>query len=161
MDTKLPAGVRMHRLPRFEDERGSLAEIFSLRRLPAVAPVQWNLVRSRPGGPSRHARAQGGSGTGSLRCSGLGSALSVRALEPSGAEMCVELKNGRRFGAELDRRRHVSRWMVTLPVRQPVRRTLLITRDMLDGEEFRRLRLWTLWGRLPRRESVAAAQLRA
>ena len=91
----------------------------------------------------------------------LGSALSARALELSGAEMCVELKNRRRFVAELDRRRHVSRWMVTLPLRRPVRRTILVTRDMLGGEEFRRLRLWTLWGRLPRRESVAAAQLRA
>jgi len=38
------------------------------------------------------------------------------------------------------------------------KRTLLITRDMLGEEEFRRLRLWALWGRLPRR-SVAAIQL--
>ena len=45
--------------------------------------------------------------------------------------------------------------MHRLPVQ---RRTILVTRDMLGREEFRRLRLWALWGRLPRR-SVAAAQL--
>jgi dTDP-4-dehydrorhamnose 3,5-epimerase len=45
----LPNGVRLHPLPRFEDERGSLAEIFSVRRPPVSPPVQWNLVRSRPG----------------------------------------------------------------------------------------------------------------
>ena len=41
--------------------------------------------------------------------------------------------------------------MVTLPVRRPMRRTILVTRDMLAAEEFRRLRLWALWGRLPAR----------
>jgi dTDP-4-dehydrorhamnose 3,5-epimerase len=45
----LPLGVHLHPLPRFEDERGSLAEAFSVQRPPASAPVQWNLVRSRPG----------------------------------------------------------------------------------------------------------------
>jgi hypothetical protein len=50
---------------------------------------------------------------------------------------------------------HVSRYLVTLPAGG---RMLLVTRDMLDAEEFRRLRLWALWGRLPR-ASVAAAQL--
>ena len=50
---------------------------------------------------------------------------------------------------------YVSRILVTLPVG---RRTVLITRDMLAEDEFRRLRLWALWGRLPR-GSVAAAPL--
>jgi hypothetical protein len=91
----------------------------------------------------------------------LASRASVRALELSSTEMTVELKDGRRFAAETGARRHVSRFMVTLPVRRPVRRTILVTRDMLQAEEFRRLRLWALWGKLPpHRASVAAAQLR-
>jgi hypothetical protein len=36
-------------------------------------------------------------------------------------------------------------------------RTILVTRDMLGASEFRRLRLWALWGKLP----VAAKQLAA
>jgi hypothetical protein len=87
----------------------------------------------------------------------LGSAASVRALELSGIEIVLELKDGRRVPAELGERRHVSRFMVTLPVRAPLRRTVLVTRDMLGAEEFRRLRLWTLWGKLP----VASKQLPA
>jgi hypothetical protein len=43
-------------------------------------------------------------------------------------------------------------------VRRPARRTILVTRDMLEAEEFRRLRLFALWGRLPK---VAAKQLLA
>ena len=43
--------------------------------------------------------------------------------------------------------------MVTLPLNG---RTVLITRDMLGAEEFRRLRLWALWGKLP---GVAPEQL--
>ena len=86
-----------------------------------------------------------------------GSGASVRALELSGKEILLALKDGRRVQAELGASRHVSRFMVTLPVRSPVRRTILVTRDMLEGEEFRRLRLWALWGRLPR---VAPEQLR-
>lgn len=86
----------------------------------------------------------------------LRSRASVRALELAGSEITLELRNGERLHAELGPRRHVSRFMVTLPVRRPVRRTILVTRDMLDAEEFRRLRLWALWGRLP---EVAAKQL--
>jgi hypothetical protein len=86
-----------------------------------------------------------------------GSARSVRALELSGNEIVLELRDGTRFRAELGASRHVSRFMVTLPVRRPVRRTILVAADMLQGEEFRRLRLWALWGKLP----VAAKQLPA
>ena len=71
-----------------------------------------------------------------------------------GDRLAVELVNGATIFGERQPG-HVSRLLVTLPVE---RRTLLITRDMLGEEEFRRLRLWALWGRLPRR-SVAAEQL--
>jgi hypothetical protein len=86
-----------------------------------------------------------------------GSGASVRAIELSD-ELLFELKDGRRCKAELAEYRHVSRFMVTLPVRRPMRRTILVTRDMLRAEEFRRLCLWMLWGKLPR---VAHKQLQA
>ena len=90
------------------------------------------------------------------------SAASVRALELSGSDMLLELRDGRRAAAELGGARHVSRFMVTLPVRRPVRRTILVTRDMLAPEEFRRLRLWALWGKTPAAApSVAHKQLPA
>ncbi len=84
------------------------------------------------------------------------SGASVRAIELSGNDMLLELRDGRRAAAELGGARHVSRFMVTLPVRRPVRRTILVTRDMLPPEEFRRLRLWALWGKAP---GVAHKQL--
>jgi hypothetical protein len=87
-----------------------------------------------------------------------GSRASVRALELSENEMFLELKDGRRFAAEPGAARHVSRFLVTLPLRRPMRRTILVARDMLGPEEFRRLRLWALWGKLPR---VAHKQLQA
>jgi hypothetical protein len=86
----------------------------------------------------------------------LASAKSPRALELA-EDLTVELKDGSRFPAELAVRRHVSRYMVALPIVRPVRRTVLVSRDMLAPEEFRRLRLWALWGRLP----VANKQLPA
>ena len=85
-----------------------------------------------------------------------GAAASVRALE-IGDALVVELKDGRRFAAELGASRHVSRFMVTLPVPIPLRRTILVTRDMLGVAEFRHLRLWALWKKLP----VAGKQLPA
>jgi hypothetical protein len=86
-----------------------------------------------------------------------GSSASVRAIELSGNEITLELQDGGRVRAELGASRHVSRFIVTLPLRRNVRRTVLVTRDMLPAEEFRRLRLWALWGKLP----VAAKQLTA
>jgi hypothetical protein len=87
---------------------------------------------------------------------------SVRALELEGAGLTVCLANGQRFAAEAAPRRYVSRHLVILRLREnarrPVRRTLLVTRDMLAGDSFRRLRVWALWGRLP---AVAAKQLPA
>jgi hypothetical protein len=79
----------------------------------------------------------------------LRSSRSVVAIDVSGR---VELRNGE-SRAIAARRRHVGRFMVTLPVNG---RAVLITRDMLGAEEFRRLRLWALWGKLPR---VAPEQL--
>ena len=60
-----------------------------------------------------------------------------------GDRLAVELLDGATLSGER-RPGHVGRW--------------LVTRGMLGEEEFRRLRLWALWGRLPRR-SVAAVQL--
>jgi hypothetical protein len=79
----------------------------------------------------------------------LGSSRSVVAIDVSGR---VELRNGE-SRAIAARRRHVGRFMVTLPLNG---RTVLVTPDMLGAEEFRRLRLWALWGKLPR---VAPEQL--
>jgi hypothetical protein len=85
------------------------------------------------------------------------SRASVRALVISGSEIALELGSGERVAVELAPRRHVGRFMVTLGVRRPMRRAILVTADMLEPEEFRRLRLWALWGRVP----VAAKQLSA
>ena len=87
----------------------------------------------------------------------LRSRASVRALEIAGPALTLELTGGDRIAAQIAERRYVSRLAVTLPLRQP-RRTLLVTADMLPAAEFRRLRIWALWGRLP---GVAAAQLAA
>jgi hypothetical protein len=87
----------------------------------------------------------------------LRSRASVRALEITGPALTLELTGGDRIAAQIAERRYVSRLAVTLPLRQP-RRTLLITADMLPATEFRRLRIWALWGRLP---GVAAAPLAA
>jgi hypothetical protein len=85
----------------------------------------------------------------------LRSPLSPRALVLGLDRIEVALANGETCSAPRGAYSHVSRFMVTLPL---PRRTILVTRDMLGREEFRRLRLWALWGRLPRR-AVAAAQL--
>jgi hypothetical protein len=52
--------------------------------------------------------------------------------------------------------RTVTRVLVALPLAGPLRRSILVTADMLDPERFRLLRLWALWGKLP---GVASAQL--
>jgi len=88
----------------------------------------------------------------------LRAASSVRALEMAGQRLEVRLASGERFAAELAERRYVGRYLVVLPLRRPVRRTVLVTRDMLDAQSFRRLRIWALWGKLP---GVATKQLPA
>lgn len=86
----------------------------------------------------------------------LRSAASVRVLELTGPKLQVQLASGESFPAEVAERRYVGRFVVALPLRSPVRRTILVTADMAGGDLFRRLRIWALWGRLP---SVAAKQL--
>src|SRR5262245_60844648 len=86
----------------------------------------------------------------------LRSPASVRAIEISGASLALELASGR-IPAEAAERRYVSRFAVSVPLRRP-RRTILITPGMMSAEDFRRLRIWALWGRLP---GVVAAQLPA
>ncbi|MGQ0654666.1 MAG: protein YgfX [Betaproteobacteria bacterium] len=74
---------------------------------------------------------------------------SVRALEIDAPALVLHLTDGGSLRAEPSPRRYVSRWFVTLSLLPPVRRTLLVPADMLAPAEFRRLRLWALWGKLP------------
>jgi hypothetical protein len=75
---------------------------------------------------------------------------SVRALElgMDGAAT-LELVDGRRLASRVCARRHVGPWWVALPLESESRRTLVVARDMLTPGEFRTLRLWALWGRVP------------
>ena len=79
---------------------------------------------------------------------------SVRALTlfPA-AKAVLSLADGSRLEGTVAARRNVSRWWVSLPLEG---RTLLVARDMLSEGDFRRLRIWALWGWVP---GVAAAQL--
>ena len=77
----------------------------------------------------------------------LRSARSVRAIEVKESTARLELAGGERVNCEIGERRYVSRLLVSLPVRASLRRTVLISGDMLDAPAFRRLRLWALWGR--------------
>ena len=81
---------------------------------------------------------------------------SVRAIQLGGEQPVFELAGGESLSAAVGHRRYVTRLVVTLPLSRPPGRTLLVTADMLGAQEFRRLRLWALWGRLP---AVAGAQL--
>ena len=80
---------------------------------------------------------------------------SVRRLElRSGGAALLELANGRQLGGVVAGRRNVNRWWVTLPLQGGSRRIVVVTCDMLPAGDFRRLRMWALWGRLG---SVATA----
>jgi hypothetical protein len=79
----------------------------------------------------------------------LRSASSVKAIELSGAQLVLELAGNKRVPAQAAGRRYVHRYLVTLPLRAPSRRTVLVTADMLAPDSFRRLRVWALWDRLP------------
>lgn len=73
---------------------------------------------------------------------------SVRRIELGGDGTVVfTLADGRRLEGVVGARRNVSRWWVTLPLRGTARRTVLVAGDMLPPEDFRRLRVWALWGR--------------
>jgi hypothetical protein len=86
----------------------------------------------------------------------LRSPSSILAIEVGGPEGAVlEQRSGARIEARAGARRYVGRLFLTLPAGGS---TLLVTRDMLGADAFRRLRIWALWGRLP---GVAAKQLPA
>ena len=85
------------------------------------------------------------------------SGTSVRVRELAGEAAAIELANGSRLEGPVSPRRHVSRIAVALALGGAARRTLLVTRDMLDPESFRALRVWALWSRTP----VATKQLEA
>ena len=90
----------------------------------------------------------------------LRSRSSVRAIEVGGPQATFELASGERLSAIVATRRYVTRHVVALPLRGGLGRTLLVTGDMLSAEEFRRLRIWALWNRLPAaRPAVAPKQL--
>ena len=73
----------------------------------------------------------------------------MRALElPEDGTATLELADGSRVAARVARRRHVGAWWVTLPLQGAPWRTVLVAADMLAPAEFRRLRLWALWGRV-------------
>ena len=95
----------------------------------------------------------------------LAASASIKVMEIGTERPTFELASGERFAAELASRRYVTRYLVALPLRSPLRRTLLVTADMLPPEEFRRLRIWALWNRLPAAHlssaNVAAKQLAA
>jgi len=96
----------------------------------------------------------------------LRSPSSIRGIEIVGDQVRVTLASGMRLDARVAPRRYVSRWLVTLFIAAPARRTVLITSDMLPTESFRRLRVWALWGRVVREPRspgafVAAEQLSA
>jgi len=84
----------------------------------------------------------------------LKSGRSVRAIEIDGPSLTLETRRGQRVRAAAPLRCYVSRFAVALP--SP--RAVLVSADMLGGADFRRLRLWALWGKLP---AVAGKQLPA
>lgn len=84
---------------------------------------------------------------------------SVRGLQVDGPDdIVLDLARDGRVKARVGARRWVSAGLLLLPIAAPRRATLLIGWDMLDPEDFRRLRLWALWGRLP---GVASTPRRA
>jgi hypothetical protein len=86
----------------------------------------------------------------------LGAARSPRAIEihPSGEAFCL-LADGKSLPIATSGSA-VTRFWVSLRLRSPWRRSLLLVEGMLLPEPFRLLRLWALWGRLP---GVAPRQL--
>jgi hypothetical protein len=86
----------------------------------------------------------------------LRAARSVRFVELyAGGLAVLRLADGSCLEGSVAARRNVSPWWVSLPLERRTRSTLLVARDMLAAGEFRRLRIWALWGRVP---GVAAAQ---
>jgi hypothetical protein len=84
--------------------------------------------------------------------------VSPRVLELGADEVILHLAGGASLPVEVAKRRYVAPFMVALPILRPMRRTILVTQDMLDRDSFRALRVWALWGKLPR-QPVARKQL--
>jgi len=67
------------------------------------------------------------------------------ALGDDGA-LEVRLRSGAGIALQVSAPRHVTRyWVLVANLPRPVRH-LLVTADMLPAAEFRRLRVWALWG---------------
>jgi hypothetical protein len=79
----------------------------------------------------------------------LRSRASLRAIEIDAAHSAFELADGTRLIAPAHGRRYVTRGVIAVPLGGPLGRTALVTADMLRPGEFRRLRIWALWNRLP------------
>ncbi|MGE0875738.1 MAG: protein YgfX [Burkholderiales bacterium] len=70
---------------------------------------------------------------------------SIRSLELTDTgEGSASLGGGARLALAASPR-HVTRFWVIVPAGQPARR-LLVASDMLSADQFRRLRVWALWG---------------
>jgi hypothetical protein len=82
---------------------------------------------------------------------------SIRVLEvASDGAMRAFLAGGEKLQGRAAGRSHVGPWWVVLPFAGR-RRVALVAADMLAPDEFRRLRLWALWGRVPARNAGARA----
>lgn len=80
----------------------------------------------------------------------LRSRTAVRALElADDGAATLELADGRRVAARIGPRRHIGPWWVALPLVGGRHGNLLVVRDMLAPAEYRLLRLWAVWGRMP------------
>jgi hypothetical protein len=73
---------------------------------------------------------------------------SLKAIEITGERAAVELANGERLEPRAGRR-YVTRYLVALPLGNIPARTMLVTAGMLPAAQFRRLRIWALWNRVP------------
>ena len=122
------------------------ASLFAAHALAAAAA--WLVVPGMPGA----ALAAG------LLCLGLASAWSrallraarsLKAIEIDGEHTAFVLANGERLAPPRAGRRYVTRHVVAVSLAGLFGRTLLMTADMLPAGEFRRLRIWALWNRLP------------
>ena len=73
--------------------------------------------------------------------------------------LVLQLRDGTRLAGRAGARRHVSRWGVVLQLclSDGGGRTLLLARDMLPPEAFRKLRLWALWSASPGRRVAESA----
>lgn len=101
-----------------------------------------------------------------IACLGVAAALdralllgkrSLRALHVEGKDqLTLELANSELVRLRVGTRRYVSRFLVVLPGAASMRRTIIVAGAMLEPESFRALRLWALWGQVPRSATAQA-----